>query len=82
VVCGIAGGRAPIRAGLASDRKMAPATREEVPSGFSMAPLLAASPSVPQSVKRALLRGQRACAAALLVSEVGLSPADACELVR
>lgn len=47
-----------------------------------MAPLLAADPSVPQSVKSALLRGQRECAAALLVREVGLSPADACELVR
>ena len=61
---------------------MAPVPSSDVRSGFSMAPLLAASPAVPQSVKSALLRGQRECAAALLVREVGLSPADACELVR
>ena len=47
-----------------------------------MAPLLAASPGLPRSIKDALENGQRECAAFLLVRELGLSPDDACELVR
>jgi hypothetical protein len=50
--------------------------------GFSMAPLLAASPGLPANIKHALRTGRRDCAAALLVRDLGLSPDDACELVR
>jgi hypothetical protein len=52
------------------------------PSGFSMAPLLEASPGIPVNIRRALKSGRRDCAAALLVRDLGLSPDDACELVR
>lgn len=49
---------------------------------FSMASLLVASPLLPPSIKDALRSGRRDCAAFLLVRDLGLDPADACELVR
>jgi hypothetical protein len=67
---------------MASQYEMNLEPAPERPSGFSMAPLLAASPGLPQHIKQALRSGRRDCAAALLVRDLGLSPDDACELVR